>query len=92
MKTEHRHFELWRECNWSCEWWTVGGRPEVRLYFNGHQVGDLADGPQLDLRRQTDEWLMAVRAESGSRRGQPKPSHAAAVAVVAGGRGYSAVD
>lgn len=69
MDTEHRKFELWRECNWRCEWWTVGGRPEVRLYFNGHQVGVLADGPQLDLRRQTDAWLHAARADSEAHAG-----------------------
>ena len=67
MESEHRNFELWRESDWRCEWWTVGGRPEVRLYLDGHQVGELADGPQLDLRRQTDEWLIAVRADRKSK-------------------------
>jgi hypothetical protein len=71
MVTEHRNFELWHECDWRCEWWTVGGRPEVRLYLNGHKVGELADGPQLDLLRQTDEWRIAVRADNEAKRSQP---------------------
>lgn len=79
MHTEHSKFELWRVCDWRCEWWTVGGQSEVRLYFDGHLVGELADGPQLDLRRQTQEWLLAARADIECR--LRPPTHAQAVPV-----------
>ena len=59
--------ELWHECDWRCEWWVVAGRAEVRLFLGGHQVGELAAGPQLDLRRQADEWLVAARADNAAR-------------------------
>jgi hypothetical protein len=71
MNGEYRNFELWHVYDWRCEWWTVGGRSEVRLYFGGHQVGELADAPQLALRRQTDEWLIAVRADNESQQREP---------------------
>jgi hypothetical protein len=74
MKPEYRNFELWQECDWRCEWWTVGGRSQVRLFFGDRQVGELADGPQLDLRRQADEWLMAVRVDNESKRRAPTES------------------
>jgi hypothetical protein len=69
MKAAYRNLELWHECDWRCELWTVGGRPEVRLYLDGHQVSELAEGPRLDLRRQTDEWLIAARADNASKHG-----------------------
>jgi hypothetical protein len=74
MKPEYSKFELWRECNWRCEWWTVAGQSEVRLYLDGHQVGALAAGAQLDLVRQTDEWLIAVLADR--RLGRTRTQHA----------------
>jgi hypothetical protein len=63
MTTERRDFEVWRECDWRCESWIVGGRPEVRLYLDGHLVNELADGPKVDRRRQVDEWRSGVHAD-----------------------------
>jgi hypothetical protein len=64
MKFECRTRELWREREWRCERWIVDGRMQVRLYFDGHLMSELADGPRIDLQQQTDEWLTAVRADS----------------------------
>ena len=68
MDTERRNFELWRERDWRCEWCIVNGRPEVRLYFGAQLVNELADGPKLDLQRQTDEWRSAARADNHGRK------------------------
>lgn len=63
MKAERRDFELWREREWRCEWWSVDGLPQVRLYLGAHQVAELTAGPSLDLRRQTAEWHAAAVAD-----------------------------
>ena len=63
MQQVPRNIELWSEREWRCEWWTVDGRPQVRLYFGGHLVNALTDGPNLDLRRQTELWHSAVDAD-----------------------------
>jgi hypothetical protein len=63
MTSERRDFELWRAGDWRCEWWSVGGKPQVRLYLGQHQVADLTAGPHLDLWRQTAEWRAAALAD-----------------------------
>ena len=63
MDTGRREFEMWRERDWRCEWWSVDGQPQVRLYFGAQLVNELVAGPKLDLRRQTTEWLTAVHAD-----------------------------
>jgi hypothetical protein len=63
MNSERRDFELWRAGDWRCEWWSVGGQPQVRLYLGEHQVADLTSGPHLDLWRQTAEWRAAALAD-----------------------------
>lgn len=67
MNSERRDFELWRTGDWRCEWWSVGGRPQVRLYLGEHQVADLMPGPHLDLWRQTAEWRAAALADQQQR-------------------------
>ena len=64
MTNEHRDFELWRERNWRCEWWTVSGRPEVRLYLGSFKVGELMAGPNLDLWQQAAQWRLAAHADT----------------------------
>ena len=63
MKPERPGFELWRERDWRCEWWSVDGQAQVRLYFGAHQVAELTAGPALDLQRQTAEWHAAALAD-----------------------------
>ena len=54
---------MWRERDWRCKWWSVDGRPQVRLFLGAQLVNELAAGPKLDLHRQIDEWLTAVHAD-----------------------------
>jgi hypothetical protein len=63
MDRARRDFELWRERDWRCERWIAGGRPQVRLYLGAYLMSELADGPHLDLQRQTEEWRNAVHAD-----------------------------
>jgi hypothetical protein len=63
MPTERRDVELWRERDWHCEAWIVGGQPQVRLYLRDQLVSDLTAGPRLDLHQQTEAWLRAVHAD-----------------------------
>lgn len=56
MKDERPGFQLWSEGGWRCEWWTVDGKPQVRLYLDAYLVSELTAGPRLDLERQADFW------------------------------------
>ena len=63
MELAVRDRQLWSERDWRCERWSVGGRPQVRLYFGMHLMSELEAGPKLDLSRQSEAWLTAVRAD-----------------------------
>jgi hypothetical protein len=63
MEKEHREFELWREQDWRCEWWSVGGEQQVRLYLGPYKVNELIAGPDVDVHRQMDEWRCAAHAD-----------------------------
>ena len=63
MNTERRAFELWREREWSCEQWLLDGRPQLRLYLEGHLMSELIAGPQVSLSEQSKQWLNAIRAD-----------------------------
>ena len=45
MKTETRDRELWRDGDWRCEWWTVSGQQEIRLFLGPYRVSVLPNGP-----------------------------------------------
>jgi hypothetical protein len=63
MSIERRAFELWRERDWSCEQWLLDGRPQLRLYLDGHLMSELVSGPRINLREQSKQWLSAIRAD-----------------------------
>ena len=65
MKTETRDRELWRDGDWRCEWWTVSGQQEIRLFLGAYRVSVLPNGPGVDL-EQVDVWRAAAHADTQS--------------------------
>ena len=63
MPTERRAFELWREHDWTCEQWLLDGRPQLRLYLEGHLMSEVVNAPGINLLEQSKQWLEAVRTD-----------------------------
>ena len=72
MSIQQCECELWRDGDWRCELWRLDSRQQVRLYLGPHRVGDLLDGPGLDLERQAAVWRMSVQAEGYRDANEPR--------------------